>query len=117
MKIGNIKKVLLPNLPYLFFLWAFLKVGTAYRLAEGADFAHSVAFDEVNDCPMEAFLEVESIAMDSAYERPHICKRYLEVGMCCPQYIKRDRYWEYRRELSICVEGPFRHMYICSREA
>lgn len=27
----------------------------------------SVAFDEVNDCPMEAFLEVESIAMDSAY--------------------------------------------------
>lgn len=54
----------------------------------------SVAFDEVNDCPMEAFLEVESIAMDSAYERPHICKRYLEVGMCCPQYIsghKRER--------------------------
>ena len=40
MKNGNIKKVLLPNLPYLFFLWAFLKIGTAYRLAEGADFAH-----------------------------------------------------------------------------
>ena len=39
-------------------------------------------------------MEVESIAMDSAYERPHICKRYLEVGMCCPQYIsghKRER--------------------------
>ena len=42
MKIGNIKKVLLPNLPYLFFLWAFLKIGTAYRLAEGADFAHKL---------------------------------------------------------------------------
>ena len=37
-----IKKVLLPNLPYLFFLWAFLKIGTAYRLAEGADFAHKL---------------------------------------------------------------------------
>ena len=36
MKIGNVKKVLLPNLPYLFFLWAFLKLGTAYRLAVGA---------------------------------------------------------------------------------
>ena len=42
MKSGNIKKVLLPNLPYLFFLWAFLKIGTAYRLAEGTDFAHKL---------------------------------------------------------------------------
>ena len=42
MKIGNIKKVLLPNLPYLFILWAFLKLGTAYRLAPGADFAHKL---------------------------------------------------------------------------
>ena len=42
MKIGNVKKVLLPNLPYLFFLWAFLKVGTAYRMAPGADFAHKL---------------------------------------------------------------------------
>jgi len=42
VKIGNIKKILLPNLPYLFFLWAFLKLGTAYRLAPGADFAHKL---------------------------------------------------------------------------
>lgn len=42
MKIGNIKKALLPNLPYLFILWAFLKIGTAYRLAPGADFAHKL---------------------------------------------------------------------------
>ena len=42
MKIGNIKKILLPNLPYLFFLWAFLKLGTAYRLAPGEDFAHKL---------------------------------------------------------------------------
>ena len=42
MKIGNIKKVFLPNLPYLFVLWAFLKIGTAYRLAEGADMGHKL---------------------------------------------------------------------------
>ena len=42
MKIGNVKKILLPNLPYLFILWAFLKLGTAYRLAAGADFAHKL---------------------------------------------------------------------------
>ena len=42
MKIGNVKKILLPNLPYLFILWAFLKLGTAYRLAPGVDFAHKL---------------------------------------------------------------------------
>ena len=31
-----------PNIPYLFVLWAFLKLGTAYRLAAGADFAHKL---------------------------------------------------------------------------
>ena len=29
---------MVPNLPYLFIFWFFCKVGTAYRLAEGADF-------------------------------------------------------------------------------
>ena len=29
-------------MPYLFILWACLKVGTAYRLAAGADFAHKL---------------------------------------------------------------------------
>ncbi len=29
---------MLPNIPYLFVLWVFLKLGTAYRLAAGADF-------------------------------------------------------------------------------
>ena len=32
----------IPNIPYLFVLWAFLKLGTAYRLAAGADFAHKL---------------------------------------------------------------------------
>ena len=42
MKNDSIKKHLIPNIPYLFVLWAFLKLGTAYRLAAGADFAHKL---------------------------------------------------------------------------
>ena len=40
MKNDSIKKYLIPNIPYLFVLWAFLKLGTAYRLVAGGDFAH-----------------------------------------------------------------------------
>ena len=42
MRTDNIKKYLIPNIPYLFILWACLKMGTAYRLAAGADFAHKL---------------------------------------------------------------------------
>ena len=42
MKNDSIKKYLIPNIPYLFVLWAFLKLGTAYRLAAGSDFAHKL---------------------------------------------------------------------------
>lgn len=37
MKKGSLKKYLLPNLPYVFMAWACLKLGTAYRLAAGAN--------------------------------------------------------------------------------
>ena len=37
MKKGSLKKYLLPNLPYLFMAWGCLKLGTAYRLATGAN--------------------------------------------------------------------------------
>jgi len=40
MGTDKLRKYLLPNIPYLLVLWAFLKLGTAYRLAAGADFAH-----------------------------------------------------------------------------
>ena len=42
MRTGSLKKALVPNIPYLFILWACLKIGTAYRLAAGADFAHKL---------------------------------------------------------------------------
>ena len=42
MRTDKLKKYLIPNIPYLFILWACLKMGTAYRLAEGADFAHKL---------------------------------------------------------------------------
>lgn len=38
MKKDSIKKYVLPNLPYLLVGWAILKIGTAYRIAAGADF-------------------------------------------------------------------------------
>ena len=42
MRTDKIRKYILPNLPYLFVLWACLKVGTAYRLAAGADLPHKL---------------------------------------------------------------------------
>ena len=42
MRTDKLKKYLLPNIPYLFILWACLKMGTAYRLAAGADIAHKL---------------------------------------------------------------------------
>ena len=39
MRSDNLKKYLIPSLPYLFIGWACLKLGTAYRLAAGANFA------------------------------------------------------------------------------
>lgn len=38
----KIRKYLIPNLPYLFVLWFFLKLGTAYRMAPGADFGNKL---------------------------------------------------------------------------
>ena len=38
----KIRKYLVPNIPFLFICWVFLKLGTAYRMAPGADFAHKL---------------------------------------------------------------------------
>ena len=42
MPTDKIRKYILPNIPYLFIGWACLKLGTAYRLAAGSDFAHKL---------------------------------------------------------------------------
>ncbi|WP_164510272.1 VirD4-like conjugal transfer protein, CD1115 family, partial [Agathobaculum sp. Marseille-P7918] len=42
MRTDSVKKYVIPNIPHLFILWACLKLGTAYRLAPGADFAHKL---------------------------------------------------------------------------
>ena len=42
MRTDSVIKYVIPNIPYLFILWACLKLGTAYRLAPGADFAHKL---------------------------------------------------------------------------
>ena len=38
MVTDKIRKYVLPNIPYLFIFWCCLKLGTAYRIAAGADF-------------------------------------------------------------------------------
>ena len=38
MRTDNVRKYVLPNLPYLLFFWFCLKLGTAYRLATGDNF-------------------------------------------------------------------------------
>ncbi|MGN1026695.1 MAG: type IV secretory system conjugative DNA transfer family protein, partial [Faecousia sp.] len=38
MPTDKIRKYILPNIPYLFIGWVFLKLGTAYRLAAGFNF-------------------------------------------------------------------------------
>ena len=43
MVTDKLRKYLLPNIPYVFIGWAFLKLGTAYRLAAGSDFAPGLA--------------------------------------------------------------------------
>ena len=40
MVTDKLRKYVLPNIPYVFIGWVFLKLGTAYRLAVGSDFAH-----------------------------------------------------------------------------
>ena len=42
MKTDKLRKYLIPNIPYVFIGWAFLKLGTAYRLAVGVDFLTKV---------------------------------------------------------------------------
>ena len=42
MKTDKLRKFLIPNIPYVFIGWAFLKLGTAYRLAAGAGFLTKV---------------------------------------------------------------------------
>ena len=37
MSMDKIKKVVLPNLPYVFIFWFFCKMGEAYRLTPGKD--------------------------------------------------------------------------------
>ena len=42
MPTDKIRKYVLPNIPYLFIGWACLKLGTAYRLAAGANFGEKL---------------------------------------------------------------------------
>lgn len=64
MKQINYKKLILPNIPYVFFVYLFDKVGQAVRLAPGADISakilnitqgFSAAFENALKTPCRAF--------------------------------------------------------------
>lgn len=42
MKNVNLKKLLLPNIPYLFIFWMFDKMGQAFRLSNGANVVYQL---------------------------------------------------------------------------
>ena len=42
VRTDKLRKHIIPNIPYVFIGWAFLKLGTAYRMAAGADFLGKV---------------------------------------------------------------------------
>ena len=42
MVTDKLRKYVLPNIPYVFIGWVFLKLGTAYRLAAGAGFGEKL---------------------------------------------------------------------------
>ena len=42
MKQMNYKKLIIPNIPYVFFVYLFDKVGQAVRLAPGADISEKI---------------------------------------------------------------------------
>ncbi len=60
MKQINYKKLILPNIPYVFFVYLFDKVGQAVRLAPGADISAKIlnitqGFSAAFEMPCRAF--------------------------------------------------------------
>ena len=60
MKQINYKKLIIPNIPYVFFVYLFDKVGQATRLAPGADISEKIlnitqGFSEAFQMPCRAF--------------------------------------------------------------
>lgn len=51
----------------------------------------SVAFDELYDKVMEKYPEIDTVAADSAYKTPHICKKVFEDGRVLTSAYKRPQ--------------------------
>lgn len=77
----------------------------------------SVAFDDVYDKVTERFPEIETIAADSAYKTPHICKKVFDDGRVLSTAYKRPmtmkgghEWWKYvYDEYYDCVICPEYH--------
>ena len=65
MVTDKLRKYVLPNIPYVFIGWVFLKLGTTYRLAAGGDFAHK--FIGLGQTVGAAFADFAPGPIDSQY--------------------------------------------------
>ena len=50
----EMKKLIIANLPYLLFVYLFGKLGQAYRLAEGVDFANKYCRGDIGSAALAA---------------------------------------------------------------
>ena len=99
MKQINIKKLLIPNLPYLLIGLYASKIGQAYRLAAGADLSEKLR--HIGDGFAAAFV--------SPYPSVHL--QDLTIGLFCGAalrlavYIRGKNAKKYRRHPALCRSG------------
>ena len=74
MKQINYKKLILPNIPYVFFVYLFDKVGQAVRLAPGADISAKI----LNIT--QGFSAAFENALPSVYPLDLLCLLYTSQG-------------------------------------
>ena len=96
MKQINYKKLILPNIPYVFFVYLFDKVGQAVRLAPGADISakilnitqgFSAAFENAlpSVYPLDLLVGIVGAVIIRliVYVKGKNAKKYRRYG-CCP---------------------------------
>mgnify|MGYP007075935154 CR=1 FL=1 len=74
MKQMNYKKLIIPNIPYVFFVYLFDKVGQAVRLAPGADISEKI----LNIT--QGFSEAFSNALPSVHPLDLLIYRRFQLG-------------------------------------
>ena len=80
MKQMNYKKLIIPNIPYVFFVYLFDKVGQAARLAPGADISEKIlnitqGFSEAFSNALPSVHPLDLLTAEKrSWERQQICR-------------------------------------------